>query len=87
LQDVHGLLALKAAVASPNCTVDPRVCVIFDTWTAQVEPCQVANCSACTLEHSQCGALQPGTGSPTCSWRYLECTNARVTRVLLGELA
>jgi hypothetical protein len=61
------------------------VCAIFDTWQPASEPCQVAQCSACTLEHQSCGLYQSSTNSTTCSWRYLECRNGRVTKVTLGE--
>lgn len=85
LQDVPGLLSLKAAVIGPSCKEDSRVCAIFDTWIPTAEPCQVPNCVACTLEHPMCGVYQDSTKSYTCSWRYVECQNSRVIKVLLGR--
>lgn len=85
LQDMYGLLALKAAVSGPSCQQDPRVCAIFDSWQTVSEPCQIAECSTCTLEHQTCGVYQAASNSTTCNWRYLECKNGRVARVMLGE--
>jgi hypothetical protein len=81
-----GLLALRASIISPSCSEDPRVCTIFDTWRPDSEPCQVANCSACTLEHPSCGTYNAATQTTTCLWRYVECKNGRVSKVALGEV-
>lgn len=81
-----GLLMLKAAVAAPSYSEDPRVCSLFNTWQPYSEPCQVPNCTACTLEHPTCGVYQPASATTSCAWRYLECRNGRVTKVLLGKL-
>ena len=87
-QDTPGLLNFKAGVAGAQyCNGDTRVCAIFNTWQAGREPCQVPNCIACTLEHSTCGVFQPSTNTTTCAWRYIECANGRVTKLLLGEAA
>jgi hypothetical protein len=32
-----------------------------------------------------CGVFQPSTNTTTCAWRYIECKNGRVSKLLLGE--
>lgn len=88
VQDVSGLLALKDAIAGgpEMCAQEPAACAIFETWDTQNgPPCPVAQCTACTLEHGTCGTYNPATNTTTCSWRYVECKNSRVSRIVLGK--
>jgi hypothetical protein len=82
---VAGLLALKATVSKDSCIQDPRIFAIFDTWQLHTEPCQLADCKPCLLEHPTCGVYQAASNGTTCLWRYVECKNSRVAKVLLGE--
>jgi hypothetical protein len=85
LQDAEALLALKAAVIGPDCTLDSRRCAIFDTWSPGLQPCSSPFCKACTLEHGSCGTPLP-YGGISCNWRYIECNaNGRVRKIVLGE--
>lgn len=88
VQDVPGLLALKEQVRGPggsipSCPASGSICAVFDGWNPGTQPCQVSNCTACTLEQPTCGVFNGNT--TTCSWRYVECKNSRVSRIALGR--
>lgn len=76
----------KAGVADTGyCYPGAGVCALFGTWQASVDPCQVRDCTACTMEHPTCGVFQPSTNTTTCAWRYIECKGGRVSKLMLGK--
>lgn len=47
-------------------------------------PCSAPSCSACTMEHTACNVFDAPSNRYTCNWRMVECTNNRVSHVMLG---
>eukprot|EP00775_Hariotina_reticulata_P011530 gene11530-11673_t len=85
-QDVAALLDLKASIIDPSCASNAGFCSIFNTWASGTQPCSTPDCTPCKLSHAACGVYDAATNSTLCNWRYLQCRESRVIKILLGTL-
>jgi len=85
MQDAEQLMALKVAAADANTQQQ------LDSWLINVPPCtkssDVGSCIDCnsSIPAVQCGTQRPSDGAWHCNWRFIECRDRRVTKIISAK--